>query len=112
MSVTIDGSNIIKALDKIDLSPEELRKALSKSALLVERDAKKNVASTTHGNGELANSITSVVYDDYAEIGTNKKYAVWTYMHCLNRAKSVKAKLNKQANTEVSSEIAKGSETP
>lgn len=79
MSVTIDGSNIIKALDKIDLSPEELRKALSKSALLVERDAKKNVASTTHGNGELANSITSVVYDDYAEIGTNKKYGIYVH---------------------------------
>lgn len=106
----IDASSVYKKFD--ELSSFTVKKALTKSAALVEGEAKKNVASTTNGNGELANSIVSIVHDDYAEVGTNKKYAVWTYMHCLNRAKSVKAKLNKQANTEVISGIAKGSETP
>ena len=55
-----------------NLSSEAIKKALTKSALLVEADAKINCPVDT---GLLRSSITHNVYDDYAEAGTNYSYA-------------------------------------
>lgn len=55
-----------------NLSSDAIKKALTKSALLVEADAKINCPVDT---GLLRNSITHNVYDDYAEVGTNYSYA-------------------------------------
>lgn len=55
-----------------NLSSEAIKKALTKSALLVEADAKINCPVDT---GLLRSSITHNVYDDYAEVGTNYSYA-------------------------------------
>ena len=55
-----------------NLSSEAIKKALTKSALLVEADAKINCPVDT---GLLRSSITHNVYDDYAEVGTNFSYA-------------------------------------
>lgn len=55
-----------------NLSSEAIKKALTKSALLVEADAKINCPVDT---GLLRNSITHNVYNDYAEVGTNYSYA-------------------------------------
>ena len=55
-----------------NLSSEAIKKALTKSALLVEADAKTNCPVDT---GLLRSSITHNVYDDYAEVGTNFSYA-------------------------------------
>lgn len=55
--------------------------ALNKACALVEAEAKKNVAHTTSGTGQLAQSITSVVHADegYGEVGTNLKYAIYVH---------------------------------
>lgn len=50
----------------------EIKKALTKCALLVEADAKQNCPVDT---GSLRSSITHQVYADYAEVGTNYSYA-------------------------------------
>ena len=55
-----------------NLSSEAIKEALTKSALLVEADAKINCPVDT---GLLRSSITHNVYDDYAEVGTNYSYA-------------------------------------
>ena len=55
-----------------NLSSEAIKKALTKSALLVEADAKINCPVDT---GLLRSSITHNVYNDYAEVGTNYSYA-------------------------------------
>lgn len=75
----IDATKVLNKFEDLEnIDTGVTNRALVKAAALVEGQAKKNVASTTHGNGELANSITSVVHDTYAEVGTNKKYAVWS----------------------------------
>lgn len=55
-----------------NLSSEAIKRALTKSALLVEADAKMNCPVDT---GLLRSSITHNVYNDYAEVGTNYSYA-------------------------------------
>lgn len=55
-----------------NLSSEAIKNALTKSALLVEADAKINCPVDT---GLLRSSITHNVYDDHAEVGTNFSYA-------------------------------------
>lgn len=55
-----------------NLSSEAIKEALTKSALLVEADAKINCPVDT---GLLRSSITHNVYNDYAEVGTNFSYA-------------------------------------
>ena len=50
----------------------EIEQALTKSALIVERDAKINAPVDT---GRLRASITHKVEETYAEVGTNVEYA-------------------------------------
>ena len=50
----------------------EIERALTKSALIVERDAKLNAPVDT---GRLRTSITHKVEETYAEVGTNVEYA-------------------------------------
>ena len=79
-TIYIDATKVLNKFEDLEnIDTGVTNRALVKAAALVEGQAKKNVASTTHGNGELANSITSVVYDTYAEVGTNKKYAVYVH---------------------------------
>lgn len=49
-----------------------IKSALTKCALIVEAEAKLKCPVDT---GELRQSITHNVYDDYAEVGTNYEYA-------------------------------------
>lgn len=73
IDVKLDGlDKILKNLNKKKFDKAKMRKALNKSALLVQRDAKQNCAVDT---GHLRASIVTEVHDDYAIVGTNVKYA-------------------------------------
>ena len=79
-TIYIDATKVWNKFEDLEnIDTGGTNRALIKAAAVVEGQAKKNVASTTHGNGELANSITSVIHDTYAEVGTNKKYAVYVH---------------------------------
>ena len=78
-TIYIDATKVLNKFEDLEnIDTGVTNRALVKADDWVEGQAKKNGASTTHGNGELANSITSVVDETYAEVGTNKKYAVWS----------------------------------
>lgn len=64
----------VKGIDKLakKLTPKDLKEALTDSCLLVENTAKENCPVAS---GQLRNSITSKVYDDTGEVGTNVEYA-------------------------------------
>jgi len=81
MNVYVDSSKLIDRLDSYlpGASGSAVRNAITRSCALVETQAKKNLAETTNGTGQLMQSITSVINDTYGEVGTNLTYAIYVH---------------------------------
>lgn len=80
MEITVDVSELIDFGDGLMVSQrivaEESRRAMERSATLVQNDAKRNIQrQNTIDTGQLLNSIARRVEPFEARIGSNKQYA-------------------------------------